>query len=78
MMAIGKMEVKIIEISSRAGNFPRLSHDMVRHIIRNNGMQIIGGFVRFETVFANLNFEFILYNIIFCFDYKYAYILEIC
>lgn len=70
MIAIGSIEANIREIISRTGNCQRLSMDNVRHIIMNNGMQIIGGFVKVEIVLANLNFEFILYNIIF-YTFKY-------
>ena len=35
-----------------------------------SGMETIGGFVKVEIVLANLNFEFILYNLIF-YAFKY-------
>ena len=59
IMAIGKIEANTMEINSRAGNSHRLPHDNVIHIIKNRGIQIIGGFVKVEIVFANLNLEFI-------------------
>ncbi|MBR0058700.1 MAG: hypothetical protein IJP99_05140 [Methanobrevibacter sp.] len=58
-MTIGNIEANTIEINSRVGNSQRLLHESVRHIIKNRGIQIIGGFVKAEIVFANLNLEFI-------------------
>ncbi|MBR0371242.1 MAG: hypothetical protein IJH63_11065 [Methanobrevibacter sp.] len=58
-MTIGNIEANTIEINSRVGNSHRLLHESVRHIIKNRGIHIIGGFVKAEIVFANLNLEFI-------------------
>lgn len=64
MIALGKIDAKIIDINSKTGNSHRLLIDNVKQIIKNNGIHIIGGFVIVEIVLANLNFDFILYNII--------------
>ena len=63
MIAIGKIDAKIIEINSKTGNSHKLSIDNVKQIIMNNGMHMIGGFVKVEIVLANLSFDFIFYNI---------------
>ena len=63
MIALGKIVEKIIDINSKTGNSHKLSMDNVKQIIRNNGMHMMGGFVKVEIVLANLNFVFILYNI---------------
>lgn len=63
MIAIGKIDAKIIEINSKTGNPHKLSIDNVKQIIMNNGMHMIGGFVKVEIVLANLSFDFIFYNI---------------
>ena len=65
MIAIGRMEAKISEMISMTMNLlksnPSGVNDSVRHIIKNNGMHIIGGFVNVEIVFAIFNrFMFIL------------------
>lgn len=70
MIAIGKIEVKIIDINSKRGNCHKSFKDNVKQIIKNNGIQISGGFVKVEIVLANLNFEFIMYNIsVYIFKY---------
>ena len=63
MIAIGKIDAKTREINSKSGNSHKLLIDNVKHIIKNNGIDIMGGFVKVEIFLANLNFEFILYNI---------------
>jgi hypothetical protein len=60
IIAIGNTDAKIMESNSKIGNCHKLLNDKVKQIIKNNGMQIIGGFVNVEIVFANLNFEFII------------------
>ncbi|WP_305512797.1 MULTISPECIES: hypothetical protein [unclassified Methanobrevibacter] len=54
MIAIGKSEAKIKDITSKTMNLdksnPLLVKDKVREIIKNNGMQIIGGFVSVEII----------------------------
>ena len=63
MIAIGKIDAKTRDINSKRGNSHKLLIDNVKQIIKNNGIDIMGGFVKVEIVLANLNFEFILYNI---------------
>ena len=60
IMAIGSIDAKIMEINSNNGNCHKLLIDNVKQIIMNNGIHIIGGLVNVETVFANLNFEFMI------------------
>lgn len=59
MIAIGKSEAKIKDITSKTMNLdksnPLLVKDKVREIIKNNGMQIIGGFVSVEIILAIFN-----------------------
>ena len=59
MIAIGNMEAKISEITSRTMNFPESNpfgpNDNVRQIMKNKGMQIIGGFVIVEILLAIFN-----------------------
>ena len=59
MIAIGKTEAKTRDMISRTMNLPKLnapfSKDNTRHIIKNRGMHIIGGFVNVEIVFAIFN-----------------------
>lgn len=66
MIAIGNIEANISETTSRTMNFPKSNpsavNDNVRHIIRNRGMQIIGGFVNAEIFFAI--FSLFIFNII--------------
>ena len=66
MIAIGNMDAKISEISSVMMNRVQLnlnplvkgvpSHARIIHMIRNNGIVIIGGFVKIEIVSAILSF----------------------
>ena len=58
-MVIGRIDANTIEINSIRGKSHRLFIDNTSEIIKNKGMQIIGGFVKVEIVLANLNFEFI-------------------
>ena len=59
MIAIGRIDAKINEINSRTMNLLKLnipfSNDKTRQIMKNNGMQIIGGFVIVEIVLAIFN-----------------------
>ena len=69
MIAIGRTDAKTSEISSRAMNLDKLktpsSNDSTIHIIKNNGMVIIGGFVKVDILSAIFNlFMLIIYNII--------------
>ena len=56
MIAIGNIDEKTSEISSRTMNLDMLnmplSYESTIDIIKNKGMQIIGGFVKSETRFA--------------------------
>lgn len=56
MIAKGRAEVNINDISSRTANFDMLnvpfSNDKTVHIIRNSGMHIIGGFVTADIALA--------------------------
>ena len=56
MMAIGKSDANISEITSRTMNLDKSNpsgvNDNVRQIIANNGMVIIGGFVIVEILSA--------------------------
>lgn len=67
MMTRGNIEVKINETNSRSGKSHRLLIDNDVHIIKNNGMQIMGGLVKDDMVFANFSFEFILNYSLFCY-----------
>jgi hypothetical protein len=65
---MGNMDAKINETTSKTMNLlksnPSLVNDNVKQIIKNNGMQMIGGLVNVEICFAILNlFMFILYFI---------------
>ena len=69
MIAMGRTDAKTSEISSRAMNLDKLktpsSNDSTIHIIKNNGMVIIGGFVKVDILSAIFNlFMLIIYNII--------------
>jgi hypothetical protein len=66
---MGNMDAKINETTSKTMNLlksnPSLVNDNVKQIIKNNGMQMIGGLVNVEICFAILNlFMFILYDFI--------------
>lgn len=63
MIAIGKTEANMMEISSKIGNCHKSLIDSVIHIIKNNGIQSIGGFVNVEIVLASLNLLFMFYYI---------------
>ena len=56
IIARGNIEAKIIDISSNVMNLDTLnapfSNDNTRHIIINNGIVIIGGFVTVDSVLA--------------------------
>ena len=72
MIAIGKIDANTTETASRTMNFPKSNplgaNDNAAQIIRNRGMQIIGGFVNAEIVLAVLSlsifilYDFIIYN----------------
>lgn len=59
IIAMGSMDAKIIDTTSRTINSPKSNpdalNDIMIHINVNNGMQIIGGFVNFETFSAIFN-----------------------
>ena len=59
MMANGSIVVKTNETNSRSGKSHRLLTDNDRHIIRNSGIQIIGGLVKVDMLLANVILEFI-------------------
>ena len=59
MMANGSIVVKTNETNSRSGKSHRLLTDNDRHIIRNSGIQIIGGLVKVDMLLANFILEFI-------------------
>ena len=61
MIAMGSMDANTNETASKTRNLaqsnPSLPNDNVRHIIKNNGMQMIGGFVTVEIDLATFNFS---------------------
>ena len=63
IMAIGRIDAKIKEITSNSGNSHKLSIDRIKQIIKNNGMQSIGGLVKVEMLLASFNFCLIMINI---------------
>ena len=67
MIAIGRSEANISEITSRTMNFemsnPPAVNDSVKQIIKNSGMHMIGGLVNVEIRSAIFNlFIFIVYD----------------
>ena len=66
MIAMGRAEANTSETASITMNLetsnPSGVNESVRHIIKNSGMHIIGGFVNVEILLAILNlFIFIVY-----------------
>lgn len=59
IIAIGNIDANINEINSKTMNLLKLNcpplNDSIRQIIKNNGMQIIGGFAIVDMVFAIFN-----------------------
>ena len=59
IIIIGKIDEKTSEINSKTMNLDMLnspfSNDSTTHIIKNNGMQSIGGFVVSEIILAVFN-----------------------
>ena len=59
IIAIGRSEAKISEITSKTMNLlksnPLLLNDSTEQMIKNSGIVIIGGFVIVDIVFAILN-----------------------
>lgn len=74
IIAKGSIEVNINDINSNVMNFEVLkmpfSNDNAAHIMINNGMHIIGGFVSVEIPFAIFNL--FMYLIIMLFNNKYC------
>ena len=69
MIAIGKMDANTNEMTSKTMNLPKSNplgvNDNAAQIIRNSGMQMIGGLVNVEIVLATFSFSiFILYDFI--------------
>lgn len=64
IIAIGNIEAKINDIASNLTNFVKSNspfvNDNVKQIIKNNGMQMIGGLVNVEIGFAIFNLFIIL------------------
>ena len=56
IIAMGNMDANIIETNSKTMNLLKLNSpplkDNIKHIIKNNGMHIIGGLVSVDIVFA--------------------------
>ena len=59
IIAIGKIEANMSDISSIIGNCHGSLTESAIQIIKNSGIETIGGFVNADIVFASLNLLFI-------------------